>query len=281
MSLRGAKVIGIARFPVKSMSGERMQRCTVSERGLHGDRAFAVIDRETGKVASAKHPSMWRELLLYSARVLDENQMTLEITTPRGDKHLLPDDAANRSLSRELKRAVVYSQQAPTEMKLDRLDPMSLIEETTDESVEQQSIAMGAPKGTFFDFGPLHIITTNTLAVPSPAGAVDLADAARFRANIIVDCPDAGVGFVENAWNGRTLRIGSELCVRIVTPTPRCAIPTLEHRGLPADLGVLRTLVKHNRIEVRGVGVRPCAGVYGRPIAAGEIEVGAPVEFVE
>jgi uncharacterized protein len=61
----------------------------------------------------------------------------------------------------------------------------------------------------------------------------------------------------------------------------RCAIPTLEHRGLPENLEVLRLLVKRNRLEVRGVGVRPCAGVYAQPISSGGIEPGAPVAFVD
>ncbi len=281
MSLNGARVIGIARFPVKSMSGERIQRCSVTERGLHGDRVFAVIDQETGKVASAKHPAMWRELLLHSARLVHENEMSLEVTTPRGEMHHLPSDAANESLSRELKRAVAYNSQAPKAMKLDRLDPTSLIDKTAEVSIEQQLIARAAPEGTFFDFGPLHIITTNTLATLSSTGTVDLTDAARFRANIIVDCPDGGGGFIENTWTGRTLRFGDELSVRIITPTPRCAVPTLEHRGLSANVDILRALVKYNRLEVRGVGARPCAGVYGHPISPGEIEIGAPVRFIE
>jgi len=66
-------------------------------------------------------------------------------------------------------------------------------------------------------------------------------DAARFRANLIVNCPDAEA-FVENAWVGRTLRIGGDLAVKVVIPTPRCAIPTLEHRGLPTNLKALRYL---------------------------------------
>ncbi len=69
--------------------------------------------------------------------------------------------------------------------------------------------------------------------------------------------------------------------VKVAIPTPRCAIPTLEHRGLPAKLQALRLLVKRNRVEVRGVGIRPCAGVYARPISSGGVEVGAPVEFVD
>ena len=41
------------RFPVKSMKGEQLHEVTVTERGVLGDRAYALIDAETGKVASA------------------------------------------------------------------------------------------------------------------------------------------------------------------------------------------------------------------------------------
>jgi uncharacterized protein len=38
------------RFPVKSMQGEQLQEVTVTARGGLGDRAYALIDTETGKV---------------------------------------------------------------------------------------------------------------------------------------------------------------------------------------------------------------------------------------
>jgi uncharacterized protein YcbX len=42
------------RFPVKSMKGEQLQEVTVTEQGVLGDRTYALIDAETGKVVSAK-----------------------------------------------------------------------------------------------------------------------------------------------------------------------------------------------------------------------------------
>jgi uncharacterized protein YcbX len=54
-STRGGagSVTGLWRYPVKSMLGEELNAAEVTERGLVGDRQFAVIDRETGKVAGA------------------------------------------------------------------------------------------------------------------------------------------------------------------------------------------------------------------------------------
>ncbi|HSH58848.1 MAG TPA: MOSC N-terminal beta barrel domain-containing protein, partial [Acidimicrobiales bacterium] len=51
-------VVGIAvalwRFPVKSMLGERLDEAQLSHHGIVGDRAYALLDAETGKVVSAK-----------------------------------------------------------------------------------------------------------------------------------------------------------------------------------------------------------------------------------
>ena len=55
-------VVSIWRYPVKSMLGEELNSSYVTERGLVGDRAYALIDKETGKVASAKNPRKWERL---------------------------------------------------------------------------------------------------------------------------------------------------------------------------------------------------------------------------
>ena len=51
------------RFPVKSMQGERLREVEVTTRGVVGDRAYALIDAETGKVVSAKSVKLFPELL--------------------------------------------------------------------------------------------------------------------------------------------------------------------------------------------------------------------------
>lgn len=43
----------IFRYPVKSLIGETLQHCNITSQGLAGDRAFALIDEATGKIASA------------------------------------------------------------------------------------------------------------------------------------------------------------------------------------------------------------------------------------
>lgn len=47
-------VLSMLRYPVKSMMGEELTAADVREGGLIGDRAYALIDNSTGKIASAK-----------------------------------------------------------------------------------------------------------------------------------------------------------------------------------------------------------------------------------
>jgi len=44
------------------MRGEELDSADVADRGLVGDRAYAMIDAETGKVVSAKNPRKWGNL---------------------------------------------------------------------------------------------------------------------------------------------------------------------------------------------------------------------------
>src|SRR5205807_948734 len=59
------------RFPVKSMLGEELDAVDLSEVGIVGDRAYAVRDTQTGKVASAKHPKLWPNLFACRAAFVE------------------------------------------------------------------------------------------------------------------------------------------------------------------------------------------------------------------
>jgi len=64
----------------------------------------------------------------------------------------------------------------------------------------------------------------------------------------------------------------------VIARTPRCAVPTLAHGGLPRDAGALRVLAVHNRVQpVELSDPEPCAGVYAEVLAPGRIRVGDPV----
>ena len=60
-------VTGIWRFPVKSMRGERLQQADLTERGFLGDRAFALLDKQTGRIVSAKSVRRFPHMLACQA----------------------------------------------------------------------------------------------------------------------------------------------------------------------------------------------------------------------
>ena len=60
------------RYPVKSMRGESHTRLTVTERGVTGDRVWAVRDEQRGGIRGAKKiPSLMRLSAHFTGRVND------------------------------------------------------------------------------------------------------------------------------------------------------------------------------------------------------------------
>jgi uncharacterized protein YcbX len=154
------------------------------------------------------------------------------------------------------------------EADIDRADPDEVLDQGVEAEVDAPQLVLGeaVPDATFLDYAPLHMITTATLEhIGRPV--------ARYRPNIVVRTPPGYPPFAENTWVGRAMALG-EVVVRVVLPTPRCAIPTLEHGDLPRDPGALRTLMAQNRVEVPGFGVLPAAGVYGTVEQAGVLRSG-------
>jgi uncharacterized protein len=79
-AVRQGSVAAVWRYPVKSMIGEQLNDSSVTERGLAGDRAYALVDVETGKVISAKNPRKWGNLFEFRAAFVE----------PPKDTHALP-----------------------------------------------------------------------------------------------------------------------------------------------------------------------------------------------
>src|SRR6476646_10758227 len=82
-------VVSLWRYPVKSMMGEELNAAEVTERGLLGDRAYALVDRSDGKVASAKNPRKWPQLFDFRATFVDPPRPgakvpPVRITLPEG-----------------------------------------------------------------------------------------------------------------------------------------------------------------------------------------------------
>jgi uncharacterized protein YcbX len=108
-------VVALWRYPVKSMLGEELNASAVTERGLLGDRAYALIDRSDGKVASAKNPRKWPALFDFRAAYIDTVQPgarlpAVRITLPDGATLTTEQADVDQTLSRELHREVTLQE---------------------------------------------------------------------------------------------------------------------------------------------------------------------------
>jgi hypothetical protein len=108
------------------------------------------------------------------------------------------------------------------------------------ETVTDESIALSSPKGSFFDYAVVHVITTNTLNRLRELYPQGRFEARRFRPNIIVAVGKGEPDFVENSWVGLSVEIGETLLL-VTNPCARCVMTTLPQADLPQDHGILRT----------------------------------------
>jgi uncharacterized protein YcbX len=261
------------RYPVKSMQGERVDALDVDTTGVAGDRRWGIVDAD-GRVASAKSPRKWGDLLTYQARLVDDN--IVEIAGGDGMVVRSDDDdvdaVLSKSLGREVRLIDTPPERAQYEMlflDIEGLAPSDAIEATrigdeADGTMTAQTLAMLAP-GTFVDVTPLHVISTATLRRVN-------ADVRRFRPNAVVDL-GGDDGFGENAWSGHTLELGA-VRASVVMPTMRCVMTTLPQPGLPRDRGVLQTVARDNRVDIPGLGTWACAGAYCTITTPGRMAVG-------
>jgi uncharacterized protein YcbX len=274
-------VFKLRRYPVKSMLGQDVDVSTVTRTGLAGDRRLAVVSRTTGKIASAKYPRLWRDLLTLSAETLDEDNLSqVRITLPGGKTVDSIDADADAILSEVLNEPVRLTATPPPGATLDRAVPDAVLREGIAAQVPADVIEIGAgsPPGTFVDFAPLHLLTTGTLAKIAELSPFGKSDFERYRPNIVIR--SINPGFTENDWLNRDLRVGPDLVLRVIARTPRCAVPTLAHGDLPRNTEALRVLARHNRITpMESMGPEPCAGVYAEVLTPGRVRTGDPVRL--
>ena len=266
-------VVSLWRYPVKSMMGEELNATEVTERGLLGDRAYALVDSSDGKVASAKNPRKWPNLFDFRATFIEPprlsaNVLPVRITLPDGTIATSQQSDLNEILSKALNRKVTLH---TTERS--HVGPVNAEEYWPDiEGLDHRETVtdFALPEGTFFDCATVHLLTTATLDRLRELYPNGRFEVRRFRPNIVVEPASGERSFVENAWIGHTLCIGDAVRLNIGGPCPRCVMTTLAQGDLPKDPGILRTAAQHNQVHV---------GVYANVTRSGTIHRGDPVRL--
>ncbi len=263
-------VVSLWRYPVKSMMGEELNASDVTERGLLGDRVYALVDQSTGKVVSAKNPRKWGRLFDFRASFnepprLGEPMPPVRITLPDGtlvrSDRVEVDHMLSKTLGSEVRLMRPELEKPSLEEYWPDIEGLAHKEKVTDETM---------PPHTFFDLSVMHVLTTatiNRLRELYPEGRFEVR---RFRPNIVVDAASGEDGFVENSWVHRTLSVGEEVRLKVTGPCPRCVMTTLPQGDLPRDMGILRTAARYNEVNV---------GVYASVLQGGRIRRGDPVRL--
>lgn len=267
------------RYPVKSMQGEAVQSVHLHPGGVEGDRALALLDLDTGRVASAHHPDVWGPLLQCQARWDGEPGAGEVVVRLPDGREVSAGPRLERELGELVGRRVVLIRENPEggsyeilHPDVDGAAPAGFLDRTLENAgvrdgrLGQLGVGLDAPRGALVDVSPLHLVTTGSLAALAEAG-VD-GDLRRFRPNVLLETPPAG-GFDEESLVGSVVQLG-EVPVRLTMPTPRCIVPTLAQAGVEKSTAVLRTLAARNRLTMGG-GDWACLGLYGHPDGSGRV----------
>jgi uncharacterized protein YcbX len=225
------RVVGLWRYPVKSMATEPLDEVDVSWHGLAGDRRWAFI--RDGLERSGFPWLTIREL------------PSLRSYTPRFVDPDRPDTS----------KTMV---QTPAGDELEVIDPVLADELGVGARVIKQDRGV-------FDTMPLSLITTQTIAGLGALTGQEL-ETQRFRPNLLVEAAD-DEAFPEDTWVGSVLRIG-DLHMRVDKRDQRCVMVNLDPTTNERNPAVLRTIAREREtcLGVYGSTVRPGHVAVGDPV---------------
>ena len=266
------------RYPVKSMLGSQVPEVLVTDHGCLGDRAWALRDVASGRIASAKRfPRLLAFRATYAVEPTPQERGRARIDTPDGRSISADDPAASAIISEILGHELRLESQPHADEKtgIDRrtvFGDVPVSEMKPDWTPDTMPDYFQLKSGSFLEIGAVFVLTSGTVAhLGRLQGAAEPADRRRFRPNLYLDTGPGSERFVEDEWAGRTLRVGDDLVLTDFAPTLWCVTSTLAQEELPRDLSVLRTAAQHHH---------GCLGVYASVRSPGRVRVGDPVRLL-
>lgn len=182
-------VVALWRYPVKSMLGEELNAAEVTNRGLVGDRQFALVDRSSGKIAGAKNPRKWGNFFDFRAAYAEPPHVgsrlpAVRVTLPDGTVVASEQDDLEEILSSALGREIAFADAQPGGATAEEYWPDM-------EGLDHRDAVTDfeLPAGTFFDSAVVHVLTTATLDRLRTFYPEGRFEARRFRPNIVVAPP--------------------------------------------------------------------------------------------
>ncbi|HUY26781.1 MAG TPA: MOSC N-terminal beta barrel domain-containing protein [Candidatus Binataceae bacterium] len=273
-------IAAIWRHPVKSMLGEQLAQVEITERGAAGDRAWALREIATRRIASAKKfAGLYAFRATYDDPIAADGHSPVSIRLPDGRLIHAADPGASEEISAALGRTVVLERAETAVRERAGIDPKTVFADVPVEQVIPGLTAATLPadfslaQGSFFDTAVMHVLATGTLRhLARLAGSKSIFDPRRFRPTLLVDTGAGDDRFVEDEWEGGELRVGAVVKIVAMVPALRCVMTTHPQDDLPRDFDVLRTSARHHRNNV---------GVFAQVGAGGVARIGDPVYLVK
>jgi len=224
-------VVGLWRYPVKSLQGEALRVASIEDDGILGDRRWGIHDEGTGRILTARRRP---ELLAASASY--DNGMPV-ITLADGGVTVGPGERTDRLLSEWLGSPVSLVPATGTEP-----GRAEYFADATDDT--SQAIEWTMPDGRYVDAAPVLVLTTASLRTGAGLHPDGVWDPRRFRPNILLGVE--GDGWIEDGWVERQVEVGDAV-LSPIEPCTRCTMVTRAQPGLDADKDVFRTLARHHQ----------------------------------
>lgn len=217
------RVVGLWRYPIKSMGAEVLSSVGVSWHGFAGDRRWAFIRSD---VPRSGFP--WLTLRERG----DMSHYIPAFVEPEG-----PDKSAT----------IVRT---PSGAVFDVTDPALAA------ALDPGGVRAIKHDRGIFDTFPLSLITTQSIAKLSEMTGASL-DVQRFRPNFLVRASD-DIPFAEDSWVGCVLRIGG-FQMRVDKRDGRCAVITIDPTTTERNTAILRAVTQDRQgcIGVYGSTVEP------------------------
>jgi MOSC domain-containing protein len=261
MSVIG-KVDSLWRYPVKSMRGEELDEAFAGFAGIYGDRLFAFTSSGSPKGFPYFTAREQNRLLQYRPRFR------------------YPDKAArptNLSEAEGMGANPVWAD--PSELMVDvetpdgkklPIDDPALMDMLRADVDQKHQLTLRRSERAMTDCRPVSIFSLQSAQQLSDEIGSQI-DKRRFRANVYVDLTSAQ-GFGENAFVGRSLRIGPKVVVTVLERDPRCVMITLDPDTAEKTPAILKKVAQAHE---------GMAGVYGAVMVEGMLHKGDPVELLE
>jgi uncharacterized protein YcbX len=207
------RIAQLARYPVKSMTGEQLATSKLTLQGLPEDRRYAFVQRSSRSAFPWLTARECPDLLRYRPTVGGESPegAVVTVTTPDGENVPVTSDKLRQEL----------------------------------ESCSGRDLFLMHDGRGSYDVAPVSLITRQTIAqVANESGTS--AEPRRFRPNLFVEL-DGGSAFDELDWVGSVLRVGNTARLAVTEADQRCMMITLDPDTAKSNPAVLRSVVQQHR----------------------------------